>query len=435
MITRRQLLRTTATVAAGSALLARAVRADESAPNATPIPPGGLAPAEPGRDYRPVVVPNGTTLPWRIVDGVKVGHLIAEPVRHEVAPGLTIDAWGYNGRTPGPVIEAVEGDRLRLYVTNRLPEPTSVHWHGLVLPCGMDGVSALTQPPIPIGQTFRYDFTLRQSGTQMYHPHYDEMVQMAMGMMGMFVIHPRGGDDPAVDRDFAVMLSEWTIKPGTRKTDVSEMSDFNVLTMNSRAFPGTDPLVAKRGQRLRIRLGNLGATDHHPIHIHGHRFLITGTDAGRIPRPAQWPAATVLVPVGTTRDIEFVADAAGDWALHCHMTHHVMNQMGHRLPNMMGVDPKGIDPRLQRLLPEYMTMGDTGMGAMTDMRMAGPANSIAMRGTPGPFGTIDMGGMFTVIKVRDELASYDDPGWYAHPRGSVATVATPEDLRADGIEL
>jgi len=255
-----------------------------------------------------------------------------------------------------------------------------------------------------------------------------------MGMMGMFVIHPRG-DEPAVDRDFAVMLSEWAIKPGTRKTDPSEMSDFNVLTMNSRAFPGTAPLVAKRGERVRIRLGNLGATDHHPIHIHGHRFLITGTDAGRIPAAAQWPAATVLVPVGTTRDIEFTADVAGDWALHCHMTHHVMNQMGHRLPNMMGVDPKGIDPRVQRLLPDYMTMGDTGMGAMTDMRMAGPANSIAMRGTRGPFGTIDMGGMFTVIKVRDDLATYDDPGWYTHPHGSVAAVATPEELRADGLEL
>lgn len=298
----------------------------------------------------------------------------------------------------------------------------------------MDGVSGLTQPSIPVGQTFRYEFTLRQSGTFMYHPHFDEMVQMAMGMMGMFVIHPRGGEDPSIDRDFSLMLSEWKIVPGTRKPDVTETTDFNVLTMNSRAFPGTAPLVAKVGDRVRIRLGNLGATDHHPIHIHGYNFRITGTDGGRIPPAGQWPETTVLVPVGTTRDIEFVADAPGDWAFHCHMTHHVMNQMGHGLPNMLGVDPSRVDRSVQQLLPEYMTMGDSGMGAMAEMRMPGPRNSIAMMGGRGPFGTIDMGGMFTTIKVREGLTSYDDPGWYTHPEGSVAAQATTETLRRDGIK-
>jgi FtsP/CotA-like multicopper oxidase with cupredoxin domain len=209
-----------------------------------------------------------------------------------------IAAWGYNGRTPGPVIEAAFGDRLRIYVTNRLPEPTSVHWHGILLPCGMDGVSGLTQRPIPPGATFKYELTLRQSGTYMYHPHFDEMVQMALGMMGMFVIHPRSDDEPPVDRDFSLMLSEWKIVPGTRKPVTTEMTDFNVLTMNSRAFSGTAPLVAKRGERVRIRLGNLGATDHHPIHIHGHNFLVTGTDGGRIPTAGRWPETTVLVLVG-----------------------------------------------------------------------------------------------------------------------------------------
>jgi manganese oxidase len=434
MVTRRELLRTSLSAAAGGMLL-RAADAAGREPAPAGATPAALVPADADRDYRPVVVPNGATLPWRLVDGVKVGHLVAEPVRHEIAPGLVIDAWGYNGRTPGPLLEAVEGDRLRIYVTNRLPEPTSVHWHGILLPCGMDGVSGLTQPPIPVGQTFKYEFTLRQFGTYMYHPHFDEMVQMAMGMMGMFVIHPRSGDDPAIDRDFSIMLSEWAIKPGTRKPDVAEMTDFNVLTMNSRAFPGTAPLVVKRGERVRIRLGNLGATDHHPIHIHGYNFMITGTDGGRIPAAGQWPETTVLVPVGSTRDIEFVADASGDWAFHCHMTHHVMNQMGHKIPNMLGVDPKTIDPAVQAVLPEYMTMGDTGMGAMADMRMPGPKNSIAMQGTRGPFSTIDMGGMFTVIKVRDGLASYEDPGWYAHPAGSVARVATADELRADGIAV
>jgi FtsP/CotA-like multicopper oxidase with cupredoxin domain len=142
--------------------------------------------------YRPVITPNGRTLGYRMNDGVKEFHLIAEEIEHEFAPGTTIKAWGYNGSTPGPTIEAVEGDRVRIYVTNKLPEHTSIHWHGLLLPWGMDGVSGLTQPPIKPGETFVYEFTLVQHGTHMYHPHADEMVQMAMGMMGMFIIHPKG---------------------------------------------------------------------------------------------------------------------------------------------------------------------------------------------------------------------------------------------------
>jgi FtsP/CotA-like multicopper oxidase with cupredoxin domain len=194
-------------------------------------------------------------------------------------------------------------------------------------------------------------------------------------------------------------------------------------------------LVVKRGERVRIRLGNLGASDHHPIHIHGHNFRVTGTDAGRIPAAGHWPATTVLVPVGSTRDIEFVADAPGDWPFHCHMTHHTMNQMGHGLPNMLGVVPQDVDPHVQQLLPEYMTMGDRGMGHMSDMAMRVPKNSIPMAGGTGPFGTIEMGGMFTILKVRDGITSYDDPGWYDHPQGTVAGPATPEDLRADGVRV
>ncbi len=173
--------------------------------------------------------------------------------------GLVARCWGYNGLTPGPTIEAVEGDRVRFYVTNNLPEPTTVHWHGLRVPNGMDGVSGLTQPSIAPGKTFRYDFSLTNPGTFMYHPHFDEMTQMALGMMGMFIVHPRTPVGPPVDRDFAIMLSEWRIDPGASRPNPSEMSDFNVLTMNSRCFPGTDALVVRRGQRVRIRFGNLGA--------------------------------------------------------------------------------------------------------------------------------------------------------------------------------
>ena len=207
-----------------------------------------------------------------------------------------------------------------------------------------------------------------------------------------------------------------------------------MLTINAKAFPGTAPLVVKKGDRVRIRFGNLSAMDHHPIHMHGHFFKITATDGGPIPVAAQWPEGTVLVPVGSTRDIELVADAPGDWAMHCHMTHHVMNQMGHNVPNMMGVKPGKLDQNVQRVLPEYMTMGQDGMGDMADMKMRVPKNSIPMMGGQGPFGSITMGGMFTILKVREQVpADGSDPGWYQNPPGTVADVASAADLARDGI--
>ena len=184
---------------------------------------------------------------------------------------------------------------------------------------------------------------------------------------------------------------------------------------------------------MRIRIGNLSGMDHHPIHVHGYSFKVVATDGGPIPPAGQWPETTVLVPTGSTRDVEFVADAPGDWAIHCHMTHHVMNQMGHDVPNMVGARAGGLDRRVQRLLPSYMTMGQTGMGGMAEMCMPVPRNSIPMRGGPGPFDYIDMGGMFTVVKVRDDIVGYDDPGWYQNPPGSVSVHATEEELRRDGI--
>jgi FtsP/CotA-like multicopper oxidase with cupredoxin domain len=369
---------------------------------------------------------------------VKVFHLIAEPVQNEFARGLVCQCWGYNGSTPGPTIEAVQGDRVRIYVTNRLPAPTTVHWHGLRLPNGMDGVNGLTQKPIPPGQTFKYEFTLQQPGTYMYHPHLDEMTQQGLGMMGMFVIHP---SDPAeqrasrVDRDFCLMLTEWRIDPGASRPNPIEMVEFNIFTMNSKAFPATDPLVVKTGQRVRIRFGNLSAMDHHPIHLHGYQFRITESDGGRIPDAAWFPANSVLVPVGSTRAVEFLADTPGDWAMHCHMTHHTMNQMGHRAPNMVGVNSSGLASQIRPLLPGYMTMGENGMADMTDMQMPAPKNSIPMLGGTGPFGPIDMGGMFTILKVRDSLPTDADPAPYNHPPGTVADQATDADLHRDGITL
>ncbi|WP_308909385.1 multicopper oxidase family protein [Pseudokordiimonas caeni] len=397
------------------------------------VPPG-----EPGKDYRPVVTPNGTTLPFRIVDGVKVFHLIAEEVDHEFAPGLNARCWGYNGRVHGPTIEAVEGDIVRIYATNRLPAPTTVHWHGMIVPSGMDGVGGLSQHVIEPGETFVYQFRLIQHGTFMYHSHHDEMTQMALGMMGMIVVHPRKPEGPLPDRDYAMMLSEWKIEPGAKRPDPNEMSDFNVLTFNARCFPGTDPIVAALDERVRIRFGNLSAMDHHPIHLHGFAFDVTETDGGPIPATARFPETSVLVPVGATRTIEFVADNPGDWAMHCHMTHHVMNQMGHGIPNMIGADPQLINAAVRPVVDGFMAMGHDGMGdhgmhiGMGHMDI--PENSIPMVGANGPKGYITMGGMFTILKVRKSIQDGEDPGWYKAPEGTEARIATEAELARDGIE-
>lgn len=396
------------------------------------------APGRPGSDYRPVDTPDGSTLPFTLKDGVKVFHLIAEEVDHEFAPGLTGRCWGYNGQVHGPTIEAVEGDRVRIYVTNRLPAPTTVHWHGVILNSGMDGVGGLSQRTIQPGETFIHEWTFRQYGTFTYHAHHDEMTQMAMGLMGMIVVHPRRPAEPVPDRDFALLLSTWKLRPGTRRPDPNEPTDFNILTLNARAFPGTAPLVAQTGQRVRIRIGNLSAMHHHPIHLHGYAFEEIMTDGGLIPKSARRPETTTLVPVGATRTIEFVADNPGDWAMHCHMTHHVMNQMGHGIPNMVGVDPAGFGPQMASLVPAYMPMGEAGMGDMGAHigagHMAVPDNSIPMVGARGPHDYMTMGGMFTLLKVRNTLTSYADPGWYDDPVG-MARAARPEELTRDGIQV
>jgi FtsP/CotA-like multicopper oxidase with cupredoxin domain len=419
MFSRRKLLFSSAAGAVGSALLGRSAAAQ---PPAGDLTHSHLAPARRSSGGRtPVITPNGTSLPYRMENGVKVFHLTAEPVKREFVDGFIVNCWGYNGMTPGPTIEAFEGDRVRIYVTNKLPEGTSIHWHGFILPNGMDGLSGLTQPKIAPGETFAYEFTLKQTGTLMYHPHFDEMTQIALGMHGFFIIHPRDAAVRRIDRDFAIFLNEWFIKPGTATPDPTVMLDFNVFTFNSRVFPGTDPLLVRTGDRLRIRIANL-TMDSHPIHIHGHKFYVTGTDAGPIQQSAWIAENTVNVPVGTTRDIELVADNPGDWAFHCHKSHHVMNQMGHGLPNLLGIDGAKTEQRLNALTPGTVVMGTNGMGDMAEMQkmMPAPRNSIAMLGGVGPYGTIDMGGMFTIVKIREQIDYGRDPGWYEQPRGTSA---------------
>jgi FtsP/CotA-like multicopper oxidase with cupredoxin domain len=376
-----------------------------------------------GRPYRPVTTLNGWTLPFRMRDGVKEFHLVAEPVVREFAPGFKANLWGYNGQSPGPTIEVVEGDKLRIFVTNRLPESTTIHWHGQRLPNGMDGVTGLTQPTIPPGKTFVYEFVARRPGTFMYHPHTDEMVQMAMGMMGFWVTHPRG-PNPLIDeadRDFCFLLNAFDIDPGSATPRIMTMLDFNIWGWNSRVFPGIDPLVVRLGDRVRMRVGNLTMTNH-PIHLHGHEFQVTGTDGGPTPRSTRRYEVTEDIAVGQMRQLDFIADEEGDWAVHCHKSHHTMNAMGHDVPTMIGVEQADLARKISDLVPGYMEMGSHGMDEMSTMRMPLPANTLPMMMGEGPFGALGMGGMFSVVKVRrnQKRGDYTDPGWFKHPPGTVA---------------
>ena len=388
-----------------------------------------------GRPYRPVVTLNGWSLPWRMNNGVKEFHLVAEPVVREMAPGFKAHLWGYNGQSPGPTIEVVEGDRVRIFVTNRLPEHTTVHWHGQRLPNGMDGVAGLTQPPIEPGKTFVYEFVARRPGTFMYHPHADEMVQLAMGMMGSWITHPKGRHPliDEVDRDFVFLLNAYDIEPGSYTPKTMTMLDFNLWSWNSRVFPGIDSFHVRLGDKVRLRIGNLTMTNH-PMHLHGHEFVMTGTDGGPTPRAARWPEVTADVAVGQMRQLEFLADEEGDWAFHCHKSHHTMNAMGHGVPNMIGVDHREVVKQVTRLIPDYMVMGERGMADMGEMEMPLPDNTAPMMTGQGPFGAVAMGGMFSVVKVRRDQkpGDYSNPGWFAHPAGTVAyewTGALPEPAR------
>ena len=304
-------------------------------------------------------MPDLEKLPWKMVNGAKEFHLTAEHVRREVLPDQWFDFWGYNGSMPGPLIEAVEGDRVRIVVHNDLPESTTVHWHGLELPIAMDGVEGLTQDPIPPGGKFVYEFDLHQNGTFFYHSHGG--MQEIMGMSGLFVIHPRGAHVPAVDHDFGLIMHEFAILPqNTVPNTVSEA--FNFFTINGRSGPYVTPMVVRLGSRVRIRFMNLSAMDHHPMHLHGHTFWVTGTEGGRIPESAWIPTNNVLVGVGQSRDVEFIANNPGDWMVHCHILHHMMNHMVSMVGPMAGMGDNHGGDAMPQMPGRKLASGDLGAG-------------------------------------------------------------------------
>jgi FtsP/CotA-like multicopper oxidase with cupredoxin domain len=278
----------------------------------------------------PVITTDIGDMPYTMDGEVKVFHLIAQVVSQQVAPGKTIDMWGFNGSAPGPTIQVNRGDKVRVIFDNQLPEPTSIHWHGFEDQIRFDGQPAISQPPVKPGGRFIYEFDIHQEGTYFYHSHM-AMQEMA-GMLGAFIMHPKEPYRPHCDKDFVIHLQEYAVLPSNTVPNTMSM-EYNWLLLNGKAGPATTPLIVKLGDRVRIRFVNMGM-DHHPMHIHGNTFYTTGTEGGRIPEAGWWPGNTVLVGVAQARAIEFNANNPGDWMLHCHLPHHMMNQMSSNVGRM-----------------------------------------------------------------------------------------------------
>ena len=300
--------------------------------------------------FAPVQTPGIPNISGSLNGNVREFHLTAQPTVVQFPDmsdgmgmqGRPVNVWGYNGSMTGPTMEAIEGETLRVVFTNNLPEPTTVHFHGIERPIEMDGVPDFSQDPVPPGGTFVYEFPLHQSGTYFYHPHFMTAKQVGLGMMGFLVIHPKNPTpSQIVDHDYAYFLHTWKINPGSSIPDTLEMSDFNYFTMNGRVGNGVSgwrlpPMKAKIGDRVRIRVSNLSMMTH-PVHLHGHTFVITDYGAGFLPEHQQIKANTINVSSAEVRVLEFTARAPGNWMFHCHFTHHMMNDMDR--PPLPGMPP------------------------------------------------------------------------------------------------
>lgn len=346
----------------------------------------------------PVETPDLPKLPHKMVDGWKEFHLVAEVVQTELVPGRAMHAWGFNGSVPGPTIEVNQGDKVRVIFENRLPEMTAVHWHGFEVPMEMDGSVGLGQDPVPPGGKFVYEWELHQAGTFFYHSHFP--MQEMMGMLGLFIMHPKEPFQPHCDRDFGIVIQEWALLPNNTVPNTLSM-EFNWLTFNGKSGPATTPMIVKQGERVRIRLVNIGM-DHHPIHLHGVQFVVTGTEGGRGPFQSWVKQNTVLVGVAQARDIEFDAKYIGDWMLHCHLPHHMMNQMvsmvgpishgahGHGIGTGASMeDGMGMLMQGDALSPEFGPSMGRGLGLAADSDRA--TSNLVAQGAAAP-GQVDHAG-------------------------------------------
>ncbi|MEW6503838.1 MAG: copper oxidase [Chloroflexota bacterium] len=282
----------------------------------------------------PITAPNiqtastnndGQPLEYRMENGVKVFEITTKAVSWEILKGVTVTAFTYNGSVPGPMIRVSEGDDVKIIVKNDLPQPTTIHWHGIQVPNSMDGVPDVTQKPILPGEVFVYEFRAKPAGTFMYHSHYEGDVQVMAGLYAPFIIEPRADNLDLPDIDATLMISEWLIKDGyTYAAMPMSGMEPNYFTINGKSFPDTPTLSVKRGDRVRLRLIGIGQFIH-PMHLHGVPFKIVAIDGYPIPPEMHLTRDTVSVAPGERYDIEFIADEPGKWLLHCHILHHTTN--------------------------------------------------------------------------------------------------------------
>ena len=381
----------------------------------------------------PMIAPDVPDLPFELDGAVKVFRLKAEPLKLKIAPFKTIDAWGYNGSCPGPTIQITQGDRVRILFENGLPESTTIHWHGLEIPIEQDGVPFISQKPVPPGGTFTYEFTVHQEGTFFYHAH--SAMQEMIGLLGMFIAHPKTAHAPRVDHDYGIVLQEWAVLPNNSVPNTASM-EFNWLTFNGRSAPATTPLLVRLGSRVRLRFVNLGM-DHHPIHLHGHQFVITGSEGGRAPESTWYPTNTVLVGVAQAKVVEFQARYPGSWMIHCHLPHHMMNSMADLLRDRQIQTANSTDPRalsqmetLARAIgvehvhhspiaENASSVPGFPQDAFMEMAMDAAVDKPANHGLPANW-SAGMMGMMTMLRVLPD-DQYDEIQRLIHERTGAAT--------------
>lgn len=267
----------------------------------------------------------GQPLAYHMEGDVKVFELTAKAVKWPILNNVVATTYTYNGMVPGPLIRVTEGDKVRIVLRNELPEPTTIHWHGIQVPNAMDGVPDMTQKPVQPGETFAYEFTAKPAGTFWYHSHFRSDVQIGVGLHAPFIIDPAQPAGAKPDIDKVLMLEEWRIIDGQTYASMPATGmDANFFTINGKAFPTTEEIKVKLGQRVRLRFIGAGQLGH-PMHIHGPAFKIVATDGHPVPEAAQLTKDTVWVGPGERYDIEWVATEPGKWMLHCHIPHHTTN--------------------------------------------------------------------------------------------------------------
>ena len=306
------------------------------------MPPGMImdrnTPAEAMRDMaavdpRDVVAQYGITargnreLTPTVQNGVKVFALETSVIRWTILPGITVDAYAFNGQIPGPRIHVREGDRVRIDLRNHLPESTTVHWHGLILPNVMDGPARITQDPIESGDLYHYEFTVVQSGTYLYHSHDHVDRQQALGLYGAFIVDAAEPDPSlAADHEYDVLLQEWLLREGlTYPAMPMDGGQPNYFTINGRAYPATDTVHVRVGETLKVRFIGSNNGFIHPMHIHGGPFQVVAVDGNTLAPSARYYADTIGVGPGQRYDVIWKARKAGKWLIHCHIGHHTTN--------------------------------------------------------------------------------------------------------------